>query len=98
MKVTYLGVNHRQGVSEKTNKPYSVSELVYSTPDESGEKRNDDGSVRWVYTAYGHKTRTLPLDPNAIHGFKGVEPFSQVDLVLEPQPENPSRNQVTGVK
>ena len=96
MQVTYIGVNHRQGVSEKTGNSYSICELIYAVPDESSQKKNDDGSTRWVYTAYGCKPMTLPCDPGCIHDFKSVQPFDQVVLSLQPNPQNPARNQVVG--
>lgn len=97
MEINFIGANVRQGVSERTNKPYTVAEVLYATPDQSGEKRNEDNSVRWVYTAYGCKVRSIPIDPTAIHQFKACKPGSPVNLKLEPQPDNPSRNWVVGV-
>ena len=97
MKVVFIGANHRQGVSEKTGNAYSIAELLYSIPDESGQKKNDDGSVRWTYQCAGNTTRTLPIDPSCLSQFVDVKPFSAIDVRLEPDPKNPSRNRITGL-
>jgi len=98
MKVTYIGANCRKGVSEKTSKPYEIAELSYAIPDESGQKTNPDGNVVWVYSGYGSRIRTIPINPAHIHNFKDVPTLSEVVLDIEPNPENPSRNWVVGVK
>lgn len=98
MKVTILGVNQREGVSAGNGRPYNICVLNYVIPDESGQKKNDDGSIRWTYTGYGLQVRELPLNPSVLHSFADLEFPKQVDLVLEPQPTNPSRNWVNGVK
>ena len=99
MKVFYIGANCRKGVSEKTGKPYEIAELSYSIPDESKEKKTADGtSTQWVYSGYGHAIRTIPINPSDIHNFKDVAPLTEQNLVIEPNPKNPSRNWVTGVK
>ena len=97
MKVTYIGANCRKGVSEKNGNAYTISELLYAIDDESGQKKNDDGSIRWTYIGHGAKTRSLPVDPSRLSQFEKVEPFTEVNLLLEPQPDNPSRNWVVGI-
>ena len=98
MQVFYIGANCRQGTSEKTGRPYVIAELSYCVPDESATKQNDDGTVRWVYTGYGSKVRTIPIDPNRIDNFKSVSTCTEVSLQIEPQPDNPSRNWAVGIK
>lgn len=99
MKVSYIGANCRKGTSEKTGRPYEIAELSYAIPDESGTKTAiDSNTVIWVYSGYGMKIRTIPISPANIHNFKEVTPLKEVELIIEPNPENPTRNWVTGVK
>ena len=98
MKVTYIGANTRKGVSDKTGNAYEISELSYAVHDESGQKKNPDGSTKWVYVAVGCTVRTLNIDPSAIPSFSDISPFTEVDLKLEPQLNNPARNWVTGIQ
>jgi hypothetical protein len=97
MEITFIGANCRKGVSEKTGNAYEISELVYAIPDEDGHKRNEDGSTRWVYTGVGFRTLSLPLDPSKVRDFQGCELGKVYPVSLEPQPDNPSRNWVTGL-
>lgn len=97
MKVFLIGASLRSGISAKNNKPYTIAEVIYAIPDESKTKNDDDGTLRWSYTAYGYKTRTIELASTAIEAFKNVKALDIVDLKVEPMPENPSRNQCVGV-
>jgi hypothetical protein len=98
MQVIYIGANHRQGTSERTGKAYSIAELHYAIPDESSVKKNDDGTLKWNYIGHGMTVRSINLDPNSLADFSALKPFTSVTLLLTPDPRNPSRNQVTGVK
>ena len=97
MKIVYLGANRRVGVSEKTGNPYDIAELVYTVPDEPSQKVSDDGRTIWNYIGFGHKVRTLPLQSEAIGLFESVVPGKVVEVNLEPNPMNPTRNHVTGL-
>lgn len=98
MKVHYIGASVRQGRSAKDNAPYTIGEVTYSMPDKSSSKTDPDGTPRWTYTAHGHRVFTIQLDPAKLSAFAGVKPGTEVELLVEPIPENPSRNQVVGVK
>ena len=98
MKVNYIGASLRKGVSQKTNRPYEIGEIAYAVPDSSSSKNAEDGSTMWVYTGYGNKVQTIDLNPASIHLFKDCETANQVELVIEPVPENPRRNWVVGFK
>lgn len=97
MKVRYIGANCRTGTSEKTGRPYSIAEVSFLVPDSHGEKKAPDGTVIWRYVGHGERVQSVPLDPSKLSDFADVKPGSQVELMLEPVPENPSRNQVVGV-
>lgn len=92
MKVVYLGADHRKGVSTKSGKAYDIAEVTYAIPAEPKETSD------YVYRAVGYQVRTIPLDPSYLSRFSDVKPFAPCDLVLEPDPRNPSRNRVVGVK
>ena len=98
MKVMFLGASVRKGTSEKTGNDYTIGELKYSMQDESSQKLFPDGSIMWTYTAHGHTSMSLPLDPQQLSKFAKVQPNTEVNLILEPMPRNPSRNWVTGVQ
>lgn len=98
MKVNYLGASLRVGISARDNSPYQIGEILFSIPDKNGEKKDPDGKTRWNYKGYGHTTRTIGLDPGKIELFKDCEAGTEVDLIVEPVPSNPSRNQVIGFK
>lgn len=97
MKVFYIGASVRQGRSAKDNTPYTIGEIAFAVPDKSSSKSDPDGSPRWNYTAHGHRVQTMQLDPSKLSAFASVKPCSEVNLLVEPIPENPSRNQVVGV-
>lgn len=97
MKVHYIGVNSRKGVSVKTNRPYEVSEFNCMVPDKSGEKRDENGQLIWEYTGLGFKVMTIDVDPACLDQFRDVKPGSVVDIRIEPLPNNMNRNQVVGL-
>ena len=98
MKVTYVGASCRTGVSQKSGNAYTIAELLYGVPDENAQKKDENGVLIWSYIGHGQKIRDLPIDPSKLSQFSNVKPFTEVDLILEPQPENPSKNWVTGVR
>lgn len=98
MHVLYLGASVRQGLSNKDNSPYTIGEVTFATPAKSAVKSDPDGSKRWTFTAHGYTVRDIPLNPSALSKFQDVKPGTEVDLIVEPIPENPSRNHVVGVQ
>jgi len=97
MKINFIGASCRQGVSEKTGNAYTIAELLYMVPDVSKTKKGTDGSTIYTYTAHGCKTLTLPLDPSVLSKFATIKPGTEISVQLEPNPENPTRNRVTGI-
>ena len=98
MEVQYVGANCRQGVSEKNGRPYTIAEVLYMIADEHSEKKSEDGNIIWRYTAFGNKVRSLPCDPSKLSAFEKCKPGDLVQVQLEPNPENPTRNFVVGLK
>ena len=98
MEIQYVGANCRQGVSEKTGRPYTIAEVLYMIGDDHAEKKSEDGSIIWRYTAFGNKVRSLPVYPSKLSAFEKVKPGDLIQVALEPNPENPTRNFVVGLK
>ena len=98
MEIQYIGANCRSGVSEKSGRPYTIAELIYMVPDEHGKKESESGQVIWTYTAFGNKVRTLPVDPTKLSAFEKVNAGAMIQVQLEPNPDNPTRNHVVGLK
>jgi hypothetical protein len=97
MKVRYIGANCRVGVSEKTGRPYTIAELTYSVPDQNAVRNNDDGTPRWKYVAHGHRVQTIALDPTVVSKFQPCVPGEEIEVRVEPQPDNPTRTHVVGL-
>jgi hypothetical protein len=91
MKVFFIGVSVRRGVSKKGN-DYEISKLFYGVPAES--KTTD----AYRYVAYGMEVREVDLNPASVHEFSDIVPGTEVDLVVEPKGNNLSRNWVVGYK
>ena len=98
MKLNYIGASCRTGVSQKTGNPYTIAELLNSIPDENAQKKDESGVLIWNYIGHGSKVRTLPIDPSKLSQFSSLETGVSVDVLLEPQLDNPTKNWVTGVK
>ena len=97
MEILYIGVNRRVGVSAKTGKPYDICELNYLVPDEPAIKVDEAGKELWNYTAFGKRPQSIECDPNCIQAFSDVKSPAVVTIQVEPRPNNPSRNWVTGL-
>lgn len=97
MKVLYLGASVRQGLSAKNDQPYIIGEVLFAYPDKSSTKTDPDGKQRWVYTAHGYREGKIQLSPSCLSEFADCVPGTELELIVEPIPENPARNQVVGV-
>lgn len=91
MKVTYCGINRRKGVSQKTGNDYDISDLVYLIPFKG--KRTDS----YNYQGHGHEVKTLSADPACLDDFAAIKLGQEIDVALEPKPENPQHNWVVGL-
>ena len=92
MKVTYIGATRRTGKAKATGNPYDMSMMFNATPVKSSSSANN------VFTGYGHETREIELDPEALFQFEGVQLGQEIEVVVEPKPTNPRFTWVVGVK
>lgn len=93
MKVAFIGADYRSGISEKSGKPkpYSMARVYYAIP------AKDKTTENYVYQAHGFRVLEIDLDPKALPLFEGLALGEEVDLEVQPLPQNPSRNIVTGI-
>lgn len=91
MKVLFLSATHRYGTSSKTGNKYDMSRLTYLKPVEPVVKEG------MTYLGYGMESREINLDPTVLNQFQHCTAGSEVDLILEPSPNNPSMNWVIGL-
>lgn len=91
MKVQFLAAYRRSGISKKTNRPYDFSQVEYAMP-----LRQVD-SETYQQTGVGFEAKTLELANGCIADFNGLALGEQVDLKINPNPEDPSRNMCFGI-
>lgn len=91
MKVLFIGAETRSGTSKKTGKPYSMGFLHYAVPHQPKQTPDYD------FRAVGMRVIEVEMELAALSQFSQVKPFTEIDVALEPRPENPSRNSVTGL-
>lgn len=89
-----ISVTKGSGISRKTGipKPYDFAQLTYVVPAKSITKEETN------IINYGFDTRDLGVlnTPETIETLKNIPFMQPVKLVLEADPENPSRNVVVG--
>jgi hypothetical protein len=94
MKRLFLSAIQRQGTSYKVDKlngkPFDFTQLNVARPFEASNEAN------FKSRGFGFDTESLDLDPMAITQFEGLKLGQEVDLILEPQPNNARRTWVTG--
>ncbi|PAJ71882.1 hypothetical protein CJF42_24305 [Pseudoalteromonas sp. NBT06-2] len=98
MKVTLLSASLGKGVSKKTGvpKPYEFASLEYAV--KAKDFSNDDHNIQKCGVEV--KTVEIAYDQALYNNIKSItdqEGITLVDLTLEPNPENMSRNIVTKV-
>lgn len=91
MKVIFVNAIEMQGKSKKDGSPYHFATLRYAVPVEPVSREN------LMIRGFGYEVKELSLDPNAVPAFVNVKPFTEVDVRLEPRPQNPNQNQVVGL-
>ena len=95
MKLKVLSVSRRVGVSFKkvaTGTNYDICNLVYMIPIESQKTANSE------FSGYGFETRELPIStPEVMEQFSGLKLPVDVEVDVQPDPRNPSRNVVMGI-
>ncbi|WP_445398651.1 hypothetical protein [Zobellella sp. An-6] len=87
-----ISVTKGSGISRKTGvpKPYDFAQLTYLVPAKSITKEETN------IINYGFDTRDLGVlnTPETIEALKNIPFMQPVKLILEADPENPSRNVV----
>ncbi|MCG9736074.1 hypothetical protein MTF66_05200 [Pseudoalteromonas sp. 2CM39R] len=99
MKVILLSAAMGRGVSSKSGaaKPYSFSSISYLVP----EKDFIQGDHNIQKCGFEPKSLSMREDQALYNKFKKIteeQGICEVDLTLEPDPENMSRNIVSDVK
>jgi len=92
MKFLFLNVAARSGNKKENGKHFEFTQVLVAVPLEEVNETN--------YQQHGHgwDTEAFDLDPKAMPLFADLKLGQEVDLTFEPQPKNPRRNVVTGVK
>ena len=91
MKVHYIGVARRYGTSSKTGKQYDMCMLSYAVP----IKGNVTQSMN--YSGFGYEVKEVDLDPNAMNHFALLKLGEIVDVEVQPNPIDLTRNIVSGI-
>lgn len=91
MKVHYIGVARRYGTSSKTGKQYDMCMLSYAVP----IKGNVTQSMN--YSGFGYEVKEVDLDPNAMNHFALFKLGEIVDVEVQPNPIDLTRNIVSGI-
>jgi hypothetical protein len=91
MKLAVLGVSRRHGTGRESGQKYDICELHYCREIRPRKTEN------YEFYGYGFTEGTLPCDPDCMKQFDGIAPGTEISVLLEPQPDNPQRNWVTGV-
>lgn len=92
MKVVYMGISHRKGISNKgLGKPYEMHKIHFATPIETIDTPNMSLSGR------GLQEQTLDIDPLCLPQFDKVSPLSEVNASVEPKPSNFTQTWVVGL-
>lgn len=91
MKVHFIGVARRYGTSSKTGKQYDMCMLSYAVV----IKPNVTQSMN--YSGFGYEVKEVELDPNAMNHFALCKLGEIVDVVVQPNPSDLTRNIVSGI-
>lgn len=92
MKVVFMGISQRSGISNKgQGNPYEMSKIHLATPIEAINAQH------MTATGLGYQERQLDIDPLCVELFQQVKPFSNIDVKVEPKPNNFSQTWVVGI-
>lgn len=93
MKVVFLGISNRKGISNKgQGAPYDMNKIHFATLIE------EFSSPNMSLTGHGYQEQTLDLDPLCNNTFLKIKPLSTVDIDVEPKPSNFTQTWVVGIK
>lgn len=92
MKVVFMGISQRSGISNKgQGTPYEMNKIHLATPVEEISTSN------MTVSGMGYQERQLDIDPLCIGQFQALKPFSEIDVTVEPKPNNFSQTWVVGL-
>jgi len=92
MKVVFMGISQRSGVSNKgQGNPYEMSKIHLAMP------IDEISTPHMTASGIGYQERQLDIDPLCISQFQQLKPFSNVDVKVEPKPNNFSQTWVVGL-
>lgn len=92
MKVIFMGVSERKGISNKgQGKPYEMHKIHFATPIDTVDTPN------MTLSGHGYSEQTLDIDPLCIKLFEKLKPLTEVNVTVEPKPNNFSQTWVVGL-
>ena len=92
MKVVFMGISQRSGISNKgQGTPYEMSKIHFAMNIEEINTPNMTAS------GIGYQERQLDIDPLCIDQFQALTPLTEVDVTVEPKPNNFSQTWVVGL-
>ncbi len=92
MKVVFMGISQRSGISNKgQGNPYEMSKIHLAMP------IDEINTPHMTATGVGYQERQLDIDPLCIPQFQKLEPFSNIDVMVEPKPNNFSQTWVVAL-
>lgn len=92
MKVVFMGISQRSGISNKgQGNPYEMNKVHLATPIE------EINAAYMTVTGVGYQERQLDIDPLCIPQFQKLDPFTSIDVTVEPKPNNFSQTWVVGL-
>lgn len=91
MKVHFIGVARRYGTSSKTGKQYDMCMLSYAV----AIRPNVTQTMN--YSGFGYEVKEVDLDANALNHFAMCKLGELVDVEVQPNPNDLTRNIVSGI-
>lgn len=92
MKVVFMGISQRSGTSDKgKGKPYEMAKIHLAMHIE------EINALHMTQTGQGYQERQLDIDPLCVGQFQALKPFSDIDVIVEPKPNNFSQTWVVGL-
>ena len=86
-----IGAFHAAGISKGTQKPYTISKLIYARQIQQVEREGR------TVIGHGMESQEIDLDPQAVTQFAGKKFPALMEVKIECKPDNPQRNWVVGV-
>ncbi|YCO05172.1 hypothetical protein ACB087_16970 [Vibrio sp. VNB-15] len=92
MKVVFLGISQRKGISNKgMGNPYEMNKIHLAVP------MDEIHTQHMTSTGFGVQERQLDIDPLCLPQFQQLKPFVEIDVTVEPKPNNFNQTWVVGL-